>query len=105
MRTVCMLNSGEVHVWCARPKEVGGEADGRRLLAANELERSARYRFECHKRMAVATRVLLRTVLSRYEAVARPVALRAQAGKARCEGRAAMASGRRASCRSAPMNS
>jgi len=70
MRTVCMLNSGEVHVWCARPEEVGGEADGRRLLAADELERAARYRFECDKRMAVATRVLLRTVLSRYEAVA-----------------------------------
>jgi 4'-phosphopantetheinyl transferase len=64
-----MLNPGEVHVWCARPEELGGDAEGRRLLAPEELERAARYRFECHRRIAVATRVLLRTVLSRYEAV------------------------------------
>lgn len=64
-----MLNAGEVHVWCARPETLGGDAESGRLLAPDELERAARHRFERHRRIAVATRVLLRTVLSRYEAV------------------------------------
>jgi 4'-phosphopantetheinyl transferase len=67
---VAALNAGEVHVWCARPDEIGSEADARRFLAADELERSARYRLERPRRLAIASRVLLRTVLSRYEPVA-----------------------------------
>lgn len=65
-----MLNPGEVHVWCARPEQLGGDDEGRRVLAAEELERSARHRFERHRRIAIASRVLLRRVLSRYEPVA-----------------------------------
>ncbi len=68
--SVAALNAGEVHVWCARPEEIGGEADARRFLAADELERAARYRLERPRQLAVASRVLLRTVLSRYEPVA-----------------------------------
>jgi 4'-phosphopantetheinyl transferase len=67
---VAALNAGEVHVWCARPEEIGSEADARRCLAADELERSARYRLERPRQLAIASRVLLRTVLSRYEPVA-----------------------------------
>jgi 4'-phosphopantetheinyl transferase len=69
-RAAAALNAGEVHVWCARPAEIGGEADARRFLAADELERSTRYRLERSRRLAVASRVLLRTVLSRYDPVA-----------------------------------
>jgi 4'-phosphopantetheinyl transferase len=64
------LNAGEVHVWCARPEEIGGEAVARRFLAADELERAARYRLDGPRRLAVASRVLLRVVLSRYQPVA-----------------------------------
>jgi len=40
------------------------------MLAAEELERAAHHRFEHDRRIAIASRVLLRQVLSRYENVA-----------------------------------
>jgi 4'-phosphopantetheinyl transferase len=61
---------GEVHVWCARPEAIAGEAECRRLLPAEELERAARHRFERDRCIAIASRVLLRGVLSRYATVA-----------------------------------
>jgi len=70
LSAVAALDAGEVHVWCARPEEIGSEADARRCLAADELERTARFRLERPRQLAIASRVLLRTVLSRYEPVA-----------------------------------
>ena len=67
---VAALSAGAVDVWCARPEEIGSEAEARRFLAEDELERCARFRLERSRQLAAAGRVLLRTVLSRYEPVA-----------------------------------
>ena len=67
------LAVGEVHVWCAAPGEL--ERDGlvgsaQTLLAEDEIKRLGRFRFARHRLMFLATRALVRQVLSRYAPVA-----------------------------------
>lgn len=61
------LAPGEVHLWSFRlarpPAEVARLS---RLLSADERERVARFRFDEHRREAVAARGLLRVILGRY---------------------------------------
>jgi len=63
----------EVHVWCAYPSEL--ERDGligpaHALLTAEEIERLRRFHFDSDRLIFLATRVLVRQVLSHYESVA-----------------------------------
>jgi hypothetical protein len=63
----------EVQVWCADPDELlgAGRAEAaQRLLAADERERAGSFHFERDRRIYLATRVLVRSVLSRYAPVA-----------------------------------
>jgi 4'-phosphopantetheinyl transferase len=60
-------------VWCADPDDLHAPASiarARNLLNGGELERLERYRFERDRRQFLARRVLVRTVLSKYESVA-----------------------------------
>ena len=64
------LPRDEVHVWYADPDEVDYDvAHARTLLGDNELTRLDRHRFERDRRIFLATRVLVRTTLSRYAGV------------------------------------
>jgi len=63
----------EAHLWIARPGEIrdpelvlGYDA----LLTADERAKVSRYRFEKDRHTSLVTRALVRTVLSRYAAVA-----------------------------------
>jgi 4'-phosphopantetheinyl transferase len=63
----------EVHVWCADPSELernGLIGPAHALLTAGELERLRRFHFDSDRLIFLATRVLVRQVLSRYESVA-----------------------------------
>lgn len=66
------IEAGEVHVWLARPGEIG-EAGlierYRGMVTAAERERGERFRFERHRDQYWVTRALVRTCLSRYFAV------------------------------------
>jgi 4'-phosphopantetheinyl transferase len=64
------LSSDEIHLWLASD-QVATEiaARCRRLLNADEREREARFHFEKDRARHLVTRALVRTVLSRYEAV------------------------------------
>jgi 4'-phosphopantetheinyl transferase len=62
----------EAHLWIARPGEIRDPElvlayDA--LLTADERAKVSRYRFEKHRHTSLVTRVLVRTVLSRYAAV------------------------------------
>lgn len=73
---------GEVDLWTVDPEAPASEsvlAECRALLAADETERLGRFRFERHRREFLATRVLVRCVLSRYADV-RPAGWRFTAG-------------------------
>ena len=66
------LADDEVHLWSLSDHTGGsgtGFADEASLLSADEVERAARFRFECDRRRFIATRSLVRQVLSTYEAV------------------------------------
>jgi 4'-phosphopantetheinyl transferase len=74
---------GQVHVWCADPDELDTDdrkTSARSLLTREEVDRLERYHFESDRRIHLATRVLVRTVLSRYEPVP-PAAWRFVAGE------------------------
>ena len=63
----------EVHVWCADPSELernGLIGPAQALLTAEEIERLRRFHFNSDRLIFLATRVLVRQVLSRYETVA-----------------------------------
>jgi 4'-phosphopantetheinyl transferase len=64
------LSQDEIHLWLATD-EIGGErAIGyRQLLSADERQREQRFHFEKDRDRFLITRALVRTVLSRYEAV------------------------------------
>jgi 4'-phosphopantetheinyl transferase len=64
------LSQDEIHLWFATD-EIGGEqAPGyRKLLSADERQREQRFHFERDRNRFLITRALVRTVLSRYEAV------------------------------------
>ncbi|SLM49943.1 4'-phosphopantetheinyl transferase [Nitrospira japonica] len=67
------LLAGEVHVWCSEPSELernGLVASAQALLSSDEHERMRRFRFEGDRLTFLATRVLVRQVLSRYEPIA-----------------------------------
>jgi len=77
------LPDGEVHLWCADPDELDSadrHALACALLTGEEIARLERFRFERDRRIHLATRVLVRTVLSRYESVP-PAAWRFAAGE------------------------
>ena len=60
----------EVHVWCADPSELernGLIEPAHALLTAEETERLRRFHFNSDRLLFLATRVLVRQVLSRYE--------------------------------------
>ena len=63
------LNADEVHLWLAYYDEFANEQIGRyrTLLNEEETEQERRFFFERDRRRYLATRVLVRTVLSRYE--------------------------------------
>jgi 4'-phosphopantetheinyl transferase len=66
------LPAGEVHVWCADPSHWDSAAHRRTalsLLARDESARLNKFRLERDRRIFLATRVLVRTVLSKYESV------------------------------------
>jgi 4'-phosphopantetheinyl transferase len=86
------LLAHEVHVWCAAPQELSGSepnAAARALLAPHEAARLQRMRFAEDGLLYLATRVLVRTMLSRYAPVP-PTAWRFTAG---AHGRPELASG------------
>jgi 4'-phosphopantetheinyl transferase len=64
------LSSAEIHLWLASD-QVAAEtaARCRRLLSVDEREREARFHFAKDRARHLVTRALVRTVLSRYEAV------------------------------------
>jgi 4'-phosphopantetheinyl transferase len=73
----------EVHLWCARPGELDRDDvhdAARRLIAPEEAQRLERLRFARDRQTYLAARVLVRTVLSRYEPLA-PAAWRFIAGR------------------------
>ena len=83
MASLQALPVGEVHLWCADPDELEARdlaTSARALLTGEELARLERFRFERDRRIHLATRVLVRTVLSRYESVP-PAAWRFAAGE------------------------
>lgn len=60
-----LLRDGAVHVWRLRP-DLHPLEDAWPLLSLAERERAARFQFEHHRRFYVATRALMRRVLSQY---------------------------------------
>jgi 4'-phosphopantetheinyl transferase len=67
------LPADEVHLWTLSDHTGAsgtGFADEASLLSADEVERAARFHFERDRRRFIATRSLIRQVLSKYEAVA-----------------------------------
>ena len=67
------LPEGEVHLYLARPDDLlapGRAEAARALLTPDEIARHDRYHFEEGRLLNLATRVLARTVLSRFEPVA-----------------------------------
>jgi len=61
---------GEITIWCARPEELGADSEvhtGLDLLSEDELARWQRFRFGNHRRRFLATRLLVRRVLSMYD--------------------------------------
>ena len=66
------LPPGEIHLWFCRHGESGDpalEAACRALLEPHELARTARFHFQRDRHRHLLTRVLVRTVLSRYAPV------------------------------------
>ena len=62
----------EVHLWCADPMELESAAAweaARKFVTPDELERLERLHFARDRYIFLAGRVLLRTVLSNYQAV------------------------------------
>jgi 4'-phosphopantetheinyl transferase len=67
------LPADEVHVWCAYPEALAAEtpyAAAQALLTGDEVERLERVVSAQDRRIFLATRALVRRVLSRYESVA-----------------------------------
>jgi 4'-phosphopantetheinyl transferase len=67
-----MLTSDAVHLWVAFCDEIADEdllADYRRLLTEAERQKETRFHFARDRHLYLITRVLVRTVLSRYAAV------------------------------------
>jgi 4'-phosphopantetheinyl transferase len=67
------LPAGEIHLWCADPDEMRAEhiyAAARTTIAPEERARLERFAFPRDRLLYLATRMLVRTVLSRYEPVA-----------------------------------
>jgi 4'-phosphopantetheinyl transferase len=67
------LDSGQVHLWCSFFAEITDEAllcEYRRLLTEAERQKERRFYFIRDQRRYLVTRALVRTVLSRYAAVA-----------------------------------
>jgi 4'-phosphopantetheinyl transferase len=63
------LPEDEIHLWFAYPdewEEPALTASGSGILEAGEIARSQRFRFPTHRRLFLASRLLLRTTLSRY---------------------------------------
>lgn len=64
------LSQDEIHLWLATDEVDGGQAIGyRQLLSADERQREQRFHFKKDRDRFSITRALVRTVLSRYEAV------------------------------------
>jgi 4'-phosphopantetheinyl transferase len=64
------LSQDEIHLWLATDETDGEQAISyRRLLSADERQREQRFHFEKDRNRFLITRALVRTVLSRYEAV------------------------------------
>ena len=66
------LVQDEVHVWYVGVDEVGNPcpADDEKILSLDEQSRGARFVFEKDRRLFLAAHVLVRSVLSKYAAVA-----------------------------------
>lgn len=67
-----VADSGRIDLWCAYISDIGDARLWPRydaLLSAEERARQARFRFARDQRRYLVTRVLVRTVLSRYVAV------------------------------------
>lgn len=65
-----ILRADEVHVWATDPtrlEHAGAKSAAWALLTPEERERVTQYRFERDQLVSLATRALVRTVLSRYE--------------------------------------
>lgn len=72
----------EVHVWCAKPSELDRNdvyAAARRVITDDETQRLERFFFARDRSTYLATRFLVRTVLSGYEPVS-PAAWRFEIG-------------------------
>lgn len=66
------LSAGQAHLWWVRPDAITDPAvldRCRRLLTDDERARVDRYRFASDRHTCLITRALVRTTLSRYEAV------------------------------------
>jgi 4'-phosphopantetheinyl transferase len=67
-----VADSGRIDLWCTYISEIGDDSLWPRydaLLSEDERARQARFRFARDQRRFLVTRVLVRTVLSRYAAV------------------------------------
>lgn len=67
-----IIDSGRIDLWCAYISDIRDGALWRRyeaLLSSEERARQARFRFAKNQRRHLVTRVLVRTVLSRYHPV------------------------------------
>jgi 4'-phosphopantetheinyl transferase len=67
------LPVNEIHLWCADPEDVRSDrayAAALAIITAEERQRLERFVFLRDRLLYLATRALVRTVLSRYEAVA-----------------------------------
>jgi 4'-phosphopantetheinyl transferase len=63
------LPEGEVHLWFSCPddwEETDLTGSARAILEAGEIARSERFHLPVHRRLFLASRILLRTTLSRY---------------------------------------
>ena len=63
----------EVHLWCAHPSELNRDDVydvARHMITSEEAQRLERFCFARDRQTYLATRVLVRTVLSRYEPLA-----------------------------------
>lgn len=67
------MNLKPLNLWCGYPGDLLGDGVAEACLAlvtADERARIARFKFERHRREALATRALVRTTLSRYRPIA-----------------------------------